>query len=133
MARVLVADDSEQIRQAIRLTLEAEGYEIIEASDGLETIDLAAEHSPDLILLDIGMPNMDGIEALERLKAFSVTRGTPVVMVTALDDRETVATAVKLGLRDYIVKPWSTDELIEVVQDAVAQKSSDDSTERLSA
>lgn len=130
MAKVLVVDDNEQIRMALRVTLEDEGHEIVEAADGLEALDLSAEESPDLVLLDIGMPRMDGIEALKRLKAFSVTRNIPVVMVTALNDRETVATAVKLGLRDYIVKPWSTDDLIEIVDAAIESR---DAEERQSA
>ncbi len=133
MAKILVADDNDQIREALRVTLESEGYDIVEANDGIEALDVSSEQTPDVILLDISMPRMNGIEALKRLKAFSVTQNIPVVMVTALADRDTVATAVKLGLRDYIVKPWAIDELLKIVENAIAAKPQDEGAHQLSA
>ncbi len=115
MVRVLIADDNANIREALRLTLEDEGHEVTEAADGVEALEIAADISPDLIFLDIAMPRMDGIEALRRLKAFSATQNIPVVMVTAQNDRKAIAEAVKLGLRDYITKPWSLDAVFDAV------------------
>src|SRR3990172_2949250 len=84
-ARILVVDDEERNRRLLAAMLEAEGYAAAEAADGAQALDLARQSPPDLILLDIMMPGMDGYEVARALKADAVTKAIPVVMVTALD------------------------------------------------
>ena len=120
MAKILIADDHEDVRRAMSLLLEDEGYETLEAIDGEETIEKANDASPSLILLDMAMPRMDGIEALKQLKASTETKHIPVIMVTAQNDKDRMVHAVRLGLRDFINKPWSNTELLETVDTVIA-------------
>ena len=84
--RVLVADDTDSVRALFQKLLTADGHEVISAQDGLEAMDAIQKYRPDVILLDVGMPGMDGIEVCRRLKSDPTTRLTPVVLVTGLSD-----------------------------------------------
>ena len=108
MAKILIVDDNECNREVLLDALHDEGYEIRQAGNGREAIRLVEEDHPDLILLDILMPEMDGVETLEYLKGKEETRHIPVIMVTALGMDSQVATCLDAGAADYIVKPFSS-------------------------
>jgi two-component system, NtrC family, nitrogen regulation response regulator NtrX len=115
--RVLVVDDETAIREAIRMTLEYEGYRIDEARSGQEGIDKAAKVDYDAILLDIKMPVLDGIEVLENLKQQKIT--SPVVMVSGHGDVHTAVECTKRGAFDFLEKPLNRDKLLLTVRNAV--------------
>lgn len=110
-SRVLIADDNEQNRELLDAYLADEGYEILMANDGQETIDAIEAHQPDLILLDIMMPRMSGYEVCEKIKAAPETQDIPVLMVTALNEMGDIEKAVKSGCDDFLTKPVSQLEL----------------------
>jgi cyclic di-GMP phosphodiesterase len=110
-SRVLVADDTESIRSLFNRLLAADGYEVISAADGAAALDAIREHRPDVILCDITMPYVDGLEVCRRLKADPATRLTPIVLVTGqtgLDDR---IKGIEAGADDFLSKPVHPHEL----------------------
>jgi DNA-binding response OmpR family regulator len=109
--RILVVDDSPDVRLALATILEEAGHEIIEAEDGEQVFDLTLQKSPDLVLLDVMMPRVNGFDALAALKADTRTAGTPVIMVTAKGRPEDMAMARSLGAVEYITKPWSDGDV----------------------
>lgn len=104
-ARVLVVDDIETNRRLLEARLSAEYFEVLQAADGYECLTLARSHEPDIILLDIMMPGIDGFETCRRLKADPVTRHIPVVMITALDQRADRIAGLEAGADDFLTKP----------------------------
>lgn len=120
MSRILVIDDEPDVRLALSVTLEEEGHEVFEGADGRAAFRLAASLHPELILLDIGMPGMDGFECLRLLKEDSQTARIPVVMVTALGDPREMARAKALGAVDFVTKPWFANDLIRRSEAAIA-------------
>ena len=111
--KILTVDDSKTVRIIVRKTLKTYDCEILEAGNGVEGLALAAKSMPDLILLDVTMPVMDGVEMLTKLKADPQLKGIPVMMLTAEGGRDHVLKIAKIGVRDYIVKPFEEDVLIE--------------------
>jgi len=103
-ATVLLVDDNAQIRWMVRVYLERRNYTVIEAADGLEAVEQAVARRPDVILLDIMMPVVDGHEALRRLKKNDATKDIPVLMLTAVNDRESVFSSLATGAGDYVIK-----------------------------
>jgi len=114
--RILFIDDDPQIRRIIQLTLQEDGYEIVEASSGVEGIVSAIRHRPDLILLDVMMPGMDGYEVCKRLRENPRTINIPVLMVTALGNTGEKIRGLESGADDYITKPFDSGELRSRVQ-----------------
>src|SRR3990170_2916743 len=110
-ARILVVDDEERNRRLLVAMLEADGYTAPEAADGAQALELARQSSPDLVLLDIMMPGMDGYEVARALKADAATKAIPVVMVTALDDRESRLRGLEAGAEEFVTKPVDRNEL----------------------
>lgn len=108
---VLVAEDDEDILALVVFDLEDEGYEVLTARNGKEAIRLAFERLPDLILLDVAMPGLDGYEVTRRLRADESTRGTPVVLLTARAQVRDVILGFEAGANDYVTKPFRPDEL----------------------
>ncbi len=107
--QVLVIDDEAQIRRFLKVALEASGYQIHEVNTGLLGVTKAAQMRPDLIILDMGLPDIDGLEVLRRLREWTQT---PVIILSVRDaDRDKIA-ALDLGADDYLTKPFSTDELL---------------------
>ncbi|HEX7153890.1 MAG TPA: sigma-54 dependent transcriptional regulator [Thermoanaerobaculia bacterium] len=119
--RILVIDDETGIREAIRMTLEYEGYRIDEARSGQEGLDKAGKTPYDAILLDIKMPILDGIEVLENLKLQKID--SPVVMVSGHGDVHTAVECTKRGAFDFLEKPLNRDKLLLTVRNAVRQRS----------
>jgi diguanylate cyclase (GGDEF)-like protein len=118
-ARVLIADDDADIRAFLDVTLSLAGYDVLEASDGIEALDVARRHTPDLILLDVMMPRMDGLEALEKLRADARTSHIPVVLLTARVQREDTLGGLEAGADDYVTKPFDGDVLIARIRSAL--------------
>ena len=124
-ATILVVDDEPSIVKLVKVTLEGRGYNVITAYDGQEAIVEAKLHKPDLILLDVMMPHMDGTEARKRLKADPVTKDIPVVHLTAVGDFDKQREALADGATDYIVKPFTPSDLANVVADMLDPKKRD--------
>jgi CheY-like chemotaxis protein/anti-anti-sigma regulatory factor len=117
--KVLTVDDSKTIRMIVKKALKPFDCEIFEAENGVEGLALAAREKPGLIVLDITMPVMNGVEMLKKLKAETALKGIPVIMLTAESGKENVLEIVKMGVSDYIVKPFQAEELIERAQKVV--------------
>jgi two-component system phosphate regulon response regulator PhoB len=108
---ILVAEDDEDILELVVFDLEDEGYEVLTARDGEQAITLALERRPDLVLLDVAMPGLDGYEVTRRLRADDSTRATPVVLLTARAQVKDVIHGFEAGANDYVTKPFRPDEL----------------------
>jgi len=110
-SRVLIADDIQQNRELLEAYLADEGYEILMASDGQQTMQLVDQQQPDLILLDIMMPRMSGYEVCSQIKSDPARRGILVLMVTALNEAGDIEKAVNAGCDDFLTKPVNRLEL----------------------
>ena len=115
MKRVLAVDDEPHILKLVSFSLKAHGFEVIEATDGLSAVDVAEREQPDLILLDVMMPGLDGYEACRRIKANPNTEHIPVVMLTAKTQVTEQKTGLEAGALDYICKPFTPKDLVAQV------------------
>jgi len=106
---ILIVDDEPRIRDFVRMNLELEHYHVIEASDGLEALEKVREHLPDLVILDVMMPEMDGFETLHALREVSTV---PVIMLTVRQSEQDRIRGLDLGADDYLAKPFSPRELL---------------------
>lgn len=111
--KILTVDDSKTVRIIVKKAFKPFDCEILEASNGVEGLAVAAKDMPDLILLDVTMPVMDGVEMLTKLKSDPALKGIPVIMLTAEGGKDNVLKIAKLGIRDYIVKPFKEEVLVE--------------------
>lgn len=121
MASVLIIDDEAPIRRLLRLTLEPRGYRVCEAENGQLGLQEAAAQRPDVIILDLGLPDMDGVTALRRLREWS---RTPVVVLTVREDERDKVTALDAGADDYLTKPFGAAELLARLR-AVQRRATD--------
>jgi two-component system, NtrC family, nitrogen regulation response regulator NtrX len=119
-SRILVIDDESAIRDSLRMTLEYEGYEVLLAATGQEGLTLAERESPDLVLLDVKMPGMDGLEVLERLRAMTDT--LPVIVVSGHGTISTAVEATKKGAFDFIEKPFASERVLVSLRNALDQR-----------
>lgn len=110
-SRLLIADDNQQNCELLDAYLASEGYEILFARDGMETLEMVEQQQPDLILLDIMMPKLSGYEVCERLRQNEDTRTIPILMVTALNEQGDIEKAVNAGCDDFLTKPVNRLEL----------------------
>ena len=115
--KILTVDDSRTIRMIVKKAFQQYDCNIVEAENGMEGLALAAKEKPDLIILDITMPVMTGIEMLAKLKAEKDLKNIPVIMLTAESGKENVMKIVKMGVRDYVVKPFKGDQLLDPATD----------------
>jgi putative two-component system response regulator len=120
--KILVVDDHPSSRMTAVALLSVEGYEVLEADSGLTALDCIAEANPDLILLDVMMPEMDGYEVCRRLKQDEHTRLIPIIFVTALNDRRARLRGIEVGGDDFLSKPFDQIELSARVKSLVRQK-----------
>jgi two-component system phosphate regulon response regulator PhoB len=120
--RVLVVDDSDDVREMLRLVLTRRGFAVVEASDGAEAVVKAVERCPDLVLLDVRMPIMDGLEALRQLRAEARTAHVPIIMVSAQPDQAERARA--LGSNGFVAKPAPPDALLKQIRAVLGRTSS---------
>jgi CheY-like chemotaxis protein len=109
---IMVVDDNPDIITIVKTILEGKGYHVLSASSGQELLNLLADRKPDLIILDIMMPEMDGLEVLGRLKAVTETASIPVILLTAKVQYEDVLGGYKLGADYYITKPFTSTQLV---------------------
>ncbi|MGD8623276.1 MAG: response regulator, partial [Anaerolineae bacterium] len=125
MARILIIDDQEELIVLLRRKLEKEGYEILAASDGLQGLRLVQSKEPDLVLLDIMMPRMDGWEACRRIREIS---DIPIIMLTALHKELDIVRGLELGADDYVTKPFSLMELAARIRATLRRRKPPSST-----
>jgi len=118
---VLVADDDPDILSLVALRLERSGFDVIVARDGEQAIAAALERAPDIALLDVMMPKLDGYQVTERLRGNQATRQMPVILLTARVQEADIARGVAAGADDYVRKPFSTQELQDRVQAALGR------------
>ncbi len=130
-SRILIVDDEFAIVKMLGEILRLQGYLTIEAYGGKEAIEAAQEEEPDLILLDIMMPDMDGIEVCRRLSADPVTRNVPIILVTATKKSEMLGEGIDAGALDFVEKPFQNTELLARVRSALRLKNYTDNLERL--
>jgi two-component system nitrogen regulation response regulator NtrX len=127
--RVLIVDDEEAVRSSLRMILEYEGYEVLLAANGPAGLKMAEQEGPDLVILDIKMPQMDGLEVLKRLKGEEPS--PPVVILSGHGTVKTAVEAVKLGAFDFIEKPPDSERILIVTRNALGQKRLVDENRRL--
>lgn len=113
---ILVVDDEQDLLDLIEYNLKKEGFDVIRAEDGKEGIEMARTHSPNLVLLDIMMPKMDGLEAVEVMRADENLKHIPIIFLTARGDEKTEVEGLNKGGDDYITKPISTTKLISRIK-----------------
>ena len=111
--RILVVDDEPHNRQLLEVILGAEGYAVVTATCGSEALEEVAREAPDLIVLDVMMPGMDGYQVAALVKSEPKTRAIPVVLLTALDDRNSVAHGLGAGAEAFLTKPVNREELCD--------------------
>jgi CheY-like chemotaxis protein len=116
MRKLLIVDDEEGVRSLVRMTLESERYQILEASSASEAISMVRSHQPDLVLLDVMLPDSSGIELCHSLKADPDTKGTTVVMLTAKAQSSDLEEAEAAGADGYFTKPFSPVALMQRVE-----------------
>ncbi len=121
--RILVVDDEQLMRSVIGGILTDAGYEVIEASTGEECIQVATFEKPDLIILDVIMPDMDGFQTCEQMKNHEETCSIPVIFVSGLDNRFSILKALRVGATDYVIKPIEADDVLSRVSSLLATKS----------
>ena len=120
-SRILVVEDDERIRSSMRLALEEEGYEVDDVGSGEEALDHFAAQSPDVTLIDLMLPGMDGFECCRAIRRQSAV---PIIMVTARTDTHDIVAGLEAGADDYVTKPFNTEELLarkKLAQDVVGR------------
>lgn len=119
MAKILIAEDEEMVREFLEHVLQKEGFSVVLAADGEMAFALAKDERPDLILMDVLMPHMDGFEVLHRLKDTPELRAIPVIMLTAKSADTDIMIGFDMGATDYLPKPFSPVELLARVRRAI--------------
>jgi two-component system, OmpR family, alkaline phosphatase synthesis response regulator PhoP len=126
--KILVVDDEEDILELVRYNLSREGYKVLCAASGEEGLKYARAENPDLIVLDLMLPGIDGLDVTRRLKADDATRKIPIVMLTAKGEESDIVAGLELGAEDYITKPFSAKVLVARVR-AVLRRNAQDTRE----
>ncbi len=124
MAQILLIDDEKELREMLAIVLEETGYSVLTASDGVEGVDLAKSHLPDLIICDVSMPRLDGFRTFERLREDPATASIPFIFLTAHGDLTHMRTGMNLGADDYIPKPVAADELLRAIDSRLKKQRS---------
>jgi len=109
MTRIIIVDDEPQILRALRINLQARGYEIHIAADGAEALSVAASVRPDLVILDLGLPDIDGVDVIRKLRTWTPV---PIVVLSGRTDSRDKVAALDAGADDYVTKPFGVDELL---------------------
>jgi DNA-binding response OmpR family regulator len=123
MVRVLIVEDTPAFRGPVAAVLRKHGYQVSEAGNGLEALESLKFNTPQIILLDLSMPQMDGLTFLKKLRTATEFTDLPVILLTALADRQTVLKAKELGISDYLIKSaFSLEEILEKVAKALKSR-----------
>jgi|YelNatPaOPRAMG01_1025707.scaffolds.fasta_scaffold03883_15 DNA-binding response OmpR family regulator len=121
--RILFIEDERELQKALREFLEKEDFEVLSAFDGKSGLEMAEKERPDLILLDLILPKMDGFKLLEKIKQKEETKGIPVIVLTNLEEMKSVEKAINLGARGYLVKSYySLEELVDKIKKELKEK-----------
>jgi DNA-binding response OmpR family regulator len=120
--RILVADDDDMIREVLKIKLEKSGYTVLLAEDGLTTLAGVETEFPDLLILDVKMPDLDGLEVCRRLRSAEITQALPILMLTAYGGVEHVLAGLDAGADDYVVKPFHPEEVLMRVRSLLRMK-----------
>lgn len=122
MKKILIIEDERTLLQALEQKFQSEGYDVISAKNGEEGLDVALSHHPDLILLDIVMPKMDGLSMLEKLRDDEWGKTAQVIMLSNLSDAEKVESATKYDVHDYLVKSdWKIQDVLKKVKEKLGE------------
>ncbi|MFC1498788.1 response regulator transcription factor [Verrucomicrobiota bacterium] len=113
--KILLVEDEPEFRQGVRMRLEANGYEVIEAEDGAVGLETARNQSPDLVILDLMLPKMEGYQVARLLKFDEKHRKIPIIMLTARSQQDDKDTGLAVGANAYMTKPFKADELLETI------------------
>lgn len=127
MKKILVVDDEPHIQKLIALRLKVNRFQVFTAGNGVEGLEIAKREKPDLILLDIMMPKMNGYEFLQKLKTMPSVRIIPIIMFTAKASQEDVDRAIALGAIDYVIKPFDADRLLSKIYSVLGNDEDEDS------
>jgi DNA-binding response OmpR family regulator len=122
VTRVLVADDDHDIRELVQLKLTSAGFEVATAPDGRAALDLALADPPDLLVLDLMMPGLTGLEVCAALRGTPATARLPIILLTAKAQEADITRGLATGADDYVVKPFSPRELLSRVQAALSRQ-----------
>jgi DNA-binding response OmpR family regulator len=128
MATVLLVDDDEDLVQAVSFSLTKNGFAVVSAKNGAEAVTMACDLRPDVILLDIMMPNLDGLTACRGIRSMEQTDRIPVVMLTAKGDVATIKAAFQAGANDYVVKPFDMGKVLEKIREQLTPQGSHEKT-----
>ena len=120
--KILIVDDEQDILELLHYNLSREGYQVVAAETGEQAYDMAAAESPDLIVLDLMLPGIDGLEVCRRLKKNTLTETIPIIMLTAKGEEADIVTGFELGSDDYVTKPFSPKVLLARVHSALRRK-----------
>ena len=123
MKSIVLVEDNENVAQLIEYKLKKEPYDVLRAMDGIQGLEAIRGAHPDLVILDVMLPKLDGFEVLRELRSEPSTRETPVLMLTALSQEQDVAKGFQLGADDYMVKPFRPSELLLRVTKLLAGRS----------
>lgn len=124
--KILIADDDQNIRKLIRICLESEGYEIEQASGGADALERIVHNPPDVVLLDLAMPGIDGMTVLAELSSLWASRPTRVIVITAHGSVKTAIDAMRLGASDFLEKPLTPEQLRQSIDSVLHEKPSHD-------
>jgi CheY-like chemotaxis protein len=116
LKRILICDDDPAILRVLQVNLEVEGYDVLLAHHGEEAVEVAMAEHPDLVILDIMMPRLDGYQTCERLKAEPTTQDIPVVFLSAKAQQSDIEKGRSYGVADYLTKPFDPTDLLDVVE-----------------
>ena len=120
--KILIVDDDKNIIKTLKTRLETNGYRIVPASNGLEGLDRAKGEKPDLIILNVMMPQLDGIMTTLRLKGVAETKTTPIIIMTGIKERDNMILARHVGASDYITKPFESSKLLKKIDKLLTEK-----------
>lgn len=117
--KVLIADDELRLRKVVSLHLKKSGFDVFEAGNGQQAVDMAKEIIPDVIVLDVMMPEKTGLEACAEIKADPRFKSTPIILLTAMAESEDIKKGKEAGADEYLTKPFSPKELIDIIKSRV--------------
>jgi DNA-binding response OmpR family regulator len=130
MSKILVVDDEKNIRLVVGKSLEKAGFDVYYAVDGVQAVEKANDINPDLVLLDLRLPKMNGFLVLEALKSDTSTEDIPVMILSALSEEDDVQRVISLGAEDFLVKPISQSDLLSAVEANILTEATNDHEEK---